>query len=90
MKVDEPYEVTLAKTEALVQRHPAVGYYNGRHFESIGRTLQRMINREPPPLSDLFAKRLMLAIVEDPVPWGKLFVHAIRAVQEAQEETDGS
>ena len=74
---------TPAQAEAYFLRFPTQAPHPGRPVETIGQTLQRMIDRVPAPLPDDFRRRLAVSIVEDPEFFGRLFAHAVREFQRA-------
>ncbi len=74
------YPATVEELDQICERHPCLRIARGgERQEPIGRTLQRAIDREPKRLPDRFVARLAASIVEDPVTFGRLFGHALRA-----------
>jgi hypothetical protein len=55
-------------------------------FAKIEKWLRRKERHEPEPLSDKFFKRFAAAVAEDPVRYGRVFLHAIESARRADRK----
>ncbi|NQT15219.1 MAG: hypothetical protein HQ582_20855 [Planctomycetes bacterium] len=75
------YPATPEEAERIFLRWPHLNHHRGRPVETVGQTLQRMIDRVPDPLPDEFQRRFAVSIVGNPEFYGRLFAHAMREFQ---------
>ena len=72
------YPATKAEAEAMLETSTIGGY----KIERIGD----LINPPPEPLPRRFAERFAASVASNPRLFGRLFIHAIRAVRKEEEE----